>query len=334
LRERLLLAVFSMTFILVVAEMGLRVIGVRPLNVRSVSKADFNRVPGMYEPGLDVTDHKIPELPHEIHVNAFGFRGPETTLVPDRPRVVCIGDSFMWGDGVNDNETLPAQLERLFDGEVEFLNGGVAGSTIQDQRPFLERLLVMQPDAVLLLYSENDLMDMLADPSFSERLVQARDARSGMSGLVYSLLRGTAVVELALRAREAWRSRQLVERFNTELPSLHWNDELLESYTNEVSEMHAQLEALDIRLLVVAFPWPQYVTTDEDGSIPPLVESLQKADIEVVNLTRPLRQSNLDEKELYLLPYDGHPAAKGYAVVAAAIEPHYRQLFGTGSPLP
>jgi hypothetical protein len=72
--------------------------------------------------------------------------------------------------------------------------------------------------------------------------------------------------------------------------------------------MHAQLEALGIRLLVVAFPWPHYLTTDEDGSIPPLVESLQNADIEIVNLTGPLRQSNLDETELYLLSHDGHRA--------------------------
>jgi len=333
LGKRLLLALFSLTFVLLIAEVGLRVMGVRPHNVRSVSEADFNRVPGMYEPGLAVTSYKIPELPHQIRVNAFGFRGPETSQIPDRKRVLCIGDSFMWGDGVNEDETLPAQLEQIFEGEVEFLNGGVAGSTIQDQRLFLERLLVMKPDAVLLLYSENDLQDMLADPSLRERLVQARQARSGLRGVAYSILRGTAVVELALRAREAWRSRQLVDRIEAEVASRHWNDELLSVYSKEVSEMRDQLDEMEINLIVMAYPWPEYVSTEEDGSIPHLVESLEAIGIDVVDVTGALRRSQLDETKLYLLPYDGHPAAKGYSIVASALEPYFRQLLEIGPPI-
>lgn len=324
--KKLLLAIVSLTLALLLAEAGLRLAGIRPLQIRSISQENFERVPGMYEPGLHVVSRKIPQLPHEVSVNALGFRGPETTIAPTRPRILAIGDSFTWGDGVDDDETLPSQLQQMLGDRVEILNGGVAGSTISDQRQFLERLLVLRPTAVLLVYSENDLQDLLADPSLSERLRRARRARSGWTGVVYSHIRSTAIVELALRAKEAWRSRRLVARIQDQVAHRHWNDALLERYTREVSQMRDELTAKGIRLLVAAYPWPEYVTSEETGSIPPLTAALSRVGIDVVDLTEPLRRSHLGETDLYLLPYDGHPAAKGYAIAAAALEPHIDRL--------
>jgi len=49
-----------------------------------------------------------------IHLNSLGFRGVEPPDDTDpAPRVAVFGDSMVFGTGVDDADTLPAQLERI-----------------------------------------------------------------------------------------------------------------------------------------------------------------------------------------------------------------------------
>ena len=50
--------------------------------------------------------------------NALGYRGPGFPLVkrPGEFRILFTGDSFAYGDFVNDDQTLPAQLEQRLNG--------------------------------------------------------------------------------------------------------------------------------------------------------------------------------------------------------------------------
>lgn len=64
-----------------------------------------------------------------LTLNARGFRGTSETPVaipPGRQRIVCLGDSFTMGYGVDDTDTLPAFLERL-DPVIETVNMGLGG---------------------------------------------------------------------------------------------------------------------------------------------------------------------------------------------------------------
>jgi hypothetical protein len=70
----------------------------------------------------------------EFTNNRSGFRGAdfETERTPGSLRVVVLGDSFAYGVGVADTETLPARLEAALeqrggDGEVEVINLGEPG---------------------------------------------------------------------------------------------------------------------------------------------------------------------------------------------------------------
>ena len=49
-------------------------------------------------------------------------------------------------------------------GRADVLNAGVLGSTIVDQRVFLQRLLDLNPTLVLLVFCENDLDDFQTTP--------------------------------------------------------------------------------------------------------------------------------------------------------------------------
>ena len=326
LLRKLALAAASGALVLLLGEAVLALAGMRPTQVRSVSAAEYAALPGMFAPRQDVWNVEKPALPHRIRINALGFRGSETTRVPARRRVVCIGDSFTFGDFVEDGETLPARLEALFDGSVEFVNGGVGGSTILDQRVFLERLLDLSPDAVLLLYSENDLLDLRAASPLHARLARNRELRSGPLGPVYRLVRDTAWFHLYRRAGQNLRHRRREQIAQASAgaagPASPLPDEMGERYVSETAALRDRLARRGTPLVFAAYPWPSRLEIDPDGNtIPALLERLRGVGIVGVDLTPALRASGLDEQELYLIPHDEHPSPAGYAIAARAIAP-------------
>jgi hypothetical protein len=81
----------------------------------------------------------------------------------DGPRVAVVGDSFVFGQGVADRDTLPAQLERQLgarlDVEAEALNLGVPGYNVEQLAAVVdERALDLAPDLVLVVLYANDPM--------------------------------------------------------------------------------------------------------------------------------------------------------------------------------
>src|SRR3989338_7198997 len=65
--------------------------------------------------------HLISSVPGEFdvtaHINNFGFRGPNIQMEkkPGQKRVFVTGDSFTFGVGANDRETIPALMQELVD---------------------------------------------------------------------------------------------------------------------------------------------------------------------------------------------------------------------------
>ncbi len=90
--------------------------------------------------------------------NRFGFRGEEWDVerVPGRRRIVMAGDSFGFGYGLSDDETLAAKLEgRLSDTEV--YNLSIPGLNTQQEAALLEQWVPkLKPDIVLLVVIQND----------------------------------------------------------------------------------------------------------------------------------------------------------------------------------
>ncbi len=87
---------------------------------------------------------------HEVRVNSWGLRGPE----PERPRWLALGDSTVFGHGVADEETLPAQLSRTLG--VQVLNGGVPGYTCAQARDQRSRLSELGAHGLLLYLMISD----------------------------------------------------------------------------------------------------------------------------------------------------------------------------------
>jgi hypothetical protein len=103
-----------------------------------------------------------PEYSVELRINGLGLRGPERGYGRPRGvrRVLLLGDSFVEGYTVAEEETVRAVLERLLApaGPVEVLNGGTHGYSTDQQLLFFEAEgRRYAPDEVVLLFYYNDL---------------------------------------------------------------------------------------------------------------------------------------------------------------------------------
>lgn len=131
---------------------------------------------------------------HEIDFTVTTHDGLRAAPVPRGRhgfRVLALGDSCTFGVGVDDDETWPAQLERLLRDrgvDAEVINAGVPGYTAFQGKRFLEtRGIGLEPDLVIATFGFNDTdtgmpypdgetARMLAMSRFGETLMRSRVA--------------------------------------------------------------------------------------------------------------------------------------------------------------
>jgi lysophospholipase L1-like esterase len=96
-------------------------------------------------------------------INARGFRGPAfSPAARGKKRVLFMGDSFVFGVNVEEQDSMPAVLRRFLGQGYEVLNMGVQGYGPDQSLIQLEdAALSWEPDKVILaLYPTNDFADM------------------------------------------------------------------------------------------------------------------------------------------------------------------------------
>lgn len=328
-RFKLLLATVSFLLALLVAEVALRASGRFPArDVHSISAADYDQIPGMWEPNQDFVSIEKPALPYHVSINSLGLRGPETTLEPENTRILCIGDSFTYGDYVGDDETLPAQIQRFLGDKFEVLNAGIRGTTVVDQLEFLPKMLRLRPDAVVLTYCEpNDLSDMLKSTPSHEQMAKDRALKSGVLRPVFGLIKDTCLFRLALVARRVLFLRpQNNEQYSEDAPEPLFK---LPDYVSAVGTMRDQLRQQGISLYFVAFPshgtWSGH---PEMRNIEPVLEALAEINITGIDPTEAFTASGLSAQELYCLPHDGHPNVKAYEICGRVVAKALRANLG------
>lgn len=118
----------------------------------------YRPIPGAY--GREVTS----EYDVEVHNSRWGWRNLETLDPPaDRGRLLAFGDSFIYGVGLGDDQTLAARLRaELPEWHVDAL--GANGYGQFHQLAALDHLGPrLRPDVVLLVFFWNDLEDNLGE---------------------------------------------------------------------------------------------------------------------------------------------------------------------------
>ncbi|HSL69756.1 MAG TPA: SGNH/GDSL hydrolase family protein [Longimicrobiales bacterium] len=315
---------------LVIAELTLRALHLAPVNgVYTVDAAQYQAIPGIFAPNQRVMDRRRPGLPHEVTIDSLGFRGPPVARAKPvgETRVLFVGDSFTYGDFVNDDETLPAQvvsrLQPVCATRLRVINAGLGGSTIEDQVRLVERALPLAPDLVVLVFSENDVTDLGRKPLW-DRLAENREAKSRFPlSILYPVLRRTALWNLGLKVSAVRRQRANGEEPRRPVQAHPRPPEKLQDrYRADLVALRNRLAALRIPFLFAVYPSYFSVNGDSAAAVHQrtsaawAVKTATSEGIPTTDFLPALRASGLSNEQLYLLPRDGHPSARGYAIAA------------------
>ena len=163
---------------------------------------------------------------HVIHSNLQGMREDEVTMPKPEGtlRVVLLGDSFVYGLGVEADERLGVHLRRFLNeraqadvGQIEVLHFGLSSWSLISECAFLRRqLALLLPDLVIHLSVRNDLADTLSArgfgsvgtfsarrPDYADGAVRSGFARWSLDKRGYSTLPLGADHESRVRFSEA-----------------------------------------------------------------------------------------------------------------------------------
>jgi hypothetical protein len=312
---------------LILAEIVLRVFHLAPAQgIATVNARQYERVPGMFAPNQHVRDLQKPALPYTVTIDSLGFRGSEFTRrkPAHQLRVVMVGDSYVYGDFVDDNQTLPFQLEqrlRRACPDALVINAGLGGTTIVDQAYLMQRTLPLAPDVVVLLYVVDDISNLAGSKTSWELFAENRAKKSRFPlSVVYPVLRSTAIWNLALKAR-ATRLNQAGE---TSLSQDYARDSavtlnrLRERYGTALLAFRDTLKTHGVRMVFAMYPSASELRNGS-ANLPWLEQFASKNGIAALNFTARLLASQLPDTTLYQLPEDGHPSPTGYAITSDAL---------------
>lgn len=142
---------------------------------------------------------KFHRFEYHVKTNKFGIRGenisknkPESVL-----RIAAVGDSITFGAYVDDCYTYPFQLANILNDrddrwDYEVLNLGKPNTSIIEQIEFVNYAIGFSPDFVVLLWSGNDLSDLLKYKAYNYKLIE-KNTKSFFGVLKDAIYQKTAI---------------------------------------------------------------------------------------------------------------------------------------------
>lgn len=100
-------------------------------------------------------------------INSYGYRGklvkPSNKYL--KPNIVVLGDSYSFGEGVDEGSQYSAVLDRELNGQYDVINLGVPGwGLTQEIRRYFEFGILFKPKIIILQFTANDPVDNLSYP--------------------------------------------------------------------------------------------------------------------------------------------------------------------------
>ena len=293
------------------------------------------------KPNLDTTKElkAVPGgLVFKVTSDARGLRGP---AAPDPPpgqglRVLCVGDSMTFGEGVDDEDTYPHQLERILAEKlqqpVRVYNAGVISLGQQEQKDVVREFVPkLQPDLVLLQFTvANDVTDNWRwkdQPGPLRRRLDACETLEHHILLINPLARWSRAYRLGIWR---WGRHAIKYRYMVEEGNLARSAKLLVELRDLVREVAGR--ELPVGVLIA----PSVVQV-ERGLAEALLRTerinegirsrLKAAGVPVLDLLPALRERADAGASLYI-PVDRHWNAAGSRAVAEELAPFCRELLG------
>jgi len=338
----------SVVCLLLLAELGLRLVGG---SVPSFVSFEFHPdLAGDFAPGRKLTDTLIRGLPYHVTTNSQGLRATRE-LDPHEGRavrVLCLGDSFTFGVGVNDNETYPAQLEAILKAKypgrsIEVLNAGMPFFDVIDELDYWEQKgRLLRPDLVVCQFFYNDLLTMNG-----ESFRRVRRAESAPYSPLRQVLRQSRIYAAATTAAYGLFKAKMLPAVQAAKPRDPWYEgrycpepsagetAVLDSgvldqdnmgtlacrwdrYYAGLMELRGSVERSGARFLFLNVPDQTQVTQGRIAPSAYLNPRLARDGVAAVDILPTFWEAHhLDRVELYNTPYDFHANRAGNTIIAA-----------------
>ncbi|MDD2902158.1 MAG: GDSL-type esterase/lipase family protein [Syntrophales bacterium] len=264
---------------------------------------------------------------HLYRVTPEGFRKAEwPRKSPQVLRIIALGDSLTYGEGVAAEETYPAVLNRLLNRtyRVEVLNLGVCGHQVSDIRGVLDRhLKELNPDLVIYGMCLNDYL-----PSRMPQYNGEQGALPLPRGFKDYLARNTAVFAFltnkydALLRRWHWRR----DFFDDILLSLEKDSRLKKEFVANCATMSQAVATRGkppiLALVVTQFPKDPRGRLLADKS----QDLMRQAGMEVLD-DQPYFRGRAEE-QFSVSPWEGHPNAQCHRIFAQILYDGLIKLHG------
>jgi hypothetical protein len=265
---------------------------------------------------------------HPVHVNNLGLRGEDVPAEKgDEWRVLCLGDSLVYGQGVANDATLPAHLQKLLSEKLparklRVLNGGVRAYATEQELGQLRRLApVVRPDVVVLCWFQNDIEGRDQAGTY-QRLAASGPITFDVGGRMEgSLLWGWRLRQVArssallMLAHDILKEVRHVPRTEAqEAAGMKRLDAFLAEFL-QLREKHG------FRLVFVVIPEAGSVASAPKrlGLELQALAAAQARGIETVDPLPVVRELTDQKKRLPIVPYDGHYDGEANLAMARVI---------------
>lgn len=317
------------------------------LNSKGRAHPEIGNLPEPDSTGVIVT--RDFESPYKVDENGFRNAGNW----PDETDIVVVGDSLVFGYGVDADQAWPQILSGLTGMDV--LNLGLIGASPQQYRKIYQLFgRPLKPSVVVIgFFARNDFWDANMYANWERTGIggnylewrgfgrpTAEQYGDPLYRILYALRKRSYVLALLKFSRDALsgRKKALPTELTTPTGSTMWlhsddyvgktrlsdpETEIFELVVNEFRMIRDAALEDGTRLIVVLQPAKEEVYRESENAPLPdatvaLRRRLEQLNIEVIDAA-PVLQKLAQESVTPYFPTDGHPNAAGYAVFAELV---------------
>jgi len=249
------------------------------------------------------------------HLNRGGFRDTDHPLAkpPGRTRIILLGDSFSFGEGVRDGRTffdrLVAHSSRDHAGSVEWINMALSGmDAVTSRNLFRETAAAYRPDLVIFQWNTNDID--AADPEHMKNI-----------GRDYARMVGDAQrIRWSALYRYVWLSLHRLA-LSRRMIEMQTDPERMRASFDQVAELAREVEARSAGFVVLIFPeLVAFDTYPYREVVDALERFLDERDIAYLDVLPALMQH--PAADLWVHPTDHHPNALAHRLVFREMKSH------------
>lgn len=241
-------------------------------------------------------------------------------------RILALGDSQTFGNGIELDETWPKRLETVLNdtakNKYEVINAGLAASDTWQHEIILKRLLPKyNPDVVILAFYVNDVVKKYVP---SPELKQNREA--GQSRLIYALKKSALLmslrtaydtIKIMVSPSKGFLAQQALLR-GEDLPVLK---ERWQQVSNSIASMKQMSDAYRTKFIIISLPRRDQVDgrTPWDGYYGKLESVAKQFHVPIFSMLEPLQAAYLVYGRRLFIPWDGHNTVIANQAIAESI---------------